>query len=93
LKVANVLIDRPRPARTKVVQPGKIIVKDASAGRACTVDNLNTLGACISFDSGAPVDLPDKFDLTFDNGRSFWSCHVIWRNKSVGRVGVTWKFG
>jgi hypothetical protein len=52
---------------------------------------LNTLGACISFDSAVPVDLPDKFDLTFDNGRSFWSCHVIWRNKNVSRVGVTWK--
>jgi hypothetical protein len=88
------LLDRPRPARTKVVQPGKIIVKGAPAARDCTVDNLNMTGACISFDSGgAAADLPDKFDLTFDNGHSFWSCDVIWRNKSVGRVGVTWKIG
>jgi hypothetical protein len=87
------LINRPRSARPKVVQAGKIIVKDASAARGCTVDNLNTLGACITFDSGVPEDLPDKFDLTFDNGHSFWSCRVIWRNKSVSRVGVTWKIG
>jgi hypothetical protein len=87
------LIDRPRPARTKVGQPGKIIVKGLSAARVCTVDNLNTLGACISFDSVWAEDVPDKFDLTFDNGNSFWSCRVIWRNKSVSRVGVTWRFG
>jgi hypothetical protein len=48
------LIDRPRPARTKVGQAGKIIVNGSSAARVCTVDNLNTLGACISFDSVAP---------------------------------------
>jgi hypothetical protein len=64
-----------------------------SAARVCTVDNLNTLGACISFDSVWAEDVPDKFDLTFDNGNSFWSCRVIWRNKSVSRVGVTWRFG
>jgi hypothetical protein len=87
------LLDRPRPARTKVVQPGKIIVKGASAARGCTVDNLNMIGACISFDSGVAEDPPDKFDLTFDNGHSFWSCHVIWRNKSASRVGVTWTIG
>ena len=72
------LIERPRPARTKVGQPGKIIVKGWSAAQVCTVDNLDTLGACIRFDSLSAEHVPDKFDLTFDNGHSLWSFQTTW---------------
>jgi hypothetical protein len=30
------------------------------------VENLNTLGACISLDAATFAELPRKFDLTFD---------------------------
>jgi hypothetical protein len=90
---ANMLIDRRCIARTKVVQPAKIIVKGGDDTYNCTVDNLNTLGACLSFNPGAIEALPHSFDLTFDNCRSFWSCRVIWRNKNCARVGVAWKIG
>jgi hypothetical protein len=86
-------IDRRRKVRTKVTHPAKIIVSAATAFD-CIVDNLNMLGASVSFDAAKTVDLldfPTNFDLTFDNCRTFWSCHVIWRNKNGGRVGVTWK--
>jgi hypothetical protein len=86
----KMLIDQRRKARTKLTHPGKIIV-EASATYDCIVDDLNTLGACVSFESGNAADLPPRFDLTFDNGRTLWSCRVIWRNKNGGRVGVTWK--
>jgi len=83
-------IDRRRLARTKVVQPAKIFVKvDAVFG--CIVDNLSTLGACVSFDTQAAPELPHNFDLTFDNCHTFWACRVIWRDKNVRRIGVSWK--
>jgi hypothetical protein len=87
------MIDRQRSARTKVVQLGKIIAKDASGERGCTVDSLHKLGACISFKPDVIAELPNDFDLTFDEGCSFWSCRVIWRNKAGSRIGVAWKLG
>jgi hypothetical protein len=37
----------------------------------CIVDDLNTLGACVSLDVGTTADLPHNFDLTFYNCRKF----------------------
>jgi hypothetical protein len=87
------LFDRRRMCRTTVVQPAKIVVIDVGATYDCIVDNLNTLGACVSLNAGITADLPNNFVLTFDNGHTFWSCRVIWRNTNGGRVGVTWKSG
>jgi hypothetical protein len=86
----KMFIDQRRKARTKVTHPAKIIV-EASETYECVVDDLTTLGACVSFESSNAADLPPNFDLTFDNCRTLWSCRVIWRNKNGGRVGVTWK--
>ena len=93
VRAVNMLIERRRTVRTRVVQPAKIIANDTGAAYGCIVDNLNTLGACVSFNDGTIVALPDNFDLTFDNCHTFWSCSVIWRNTNVRRVGVTWKIG
>ena len=57
----------------------------------CTVENLNMLGAYISFDANNPTELPHKFDLTFDNCHTYWHCDVIWQDGDIGRVGVSWK--
>jgi len=85
------LVVERRKARTKVGHPAKIIVKEAEEHH-CIVDDLTTLGACVSFDTQVTtVDLPHNFNLTFDNCHTFWSCRVIWRNKNGGRVGVAWK--
>ena len=83
------VIDRRRIGRTRVVYPVKILLKDAST--VVIVDNLNTLGACVIFDTAALAALPPNFDLTFDNCRTLWRCDVIWQNHHIGRVGVTWK--
>jgi hypothetical protein len=45
------VIERRRLPRTKVAQPVKVLAEDADVGHDCTVENLNTLGACISFDA------------------------------------------
>ena len=57
----------------------------------CIVDNLTTLGACIVFDTKSVVALPSMFDLTFDNCRTLWDCHLIWQDIDSGRVGFSWK--
>jgi hypothetical protein len=85
------VIERRRLQRTKVAQPAKVLVEDADLGHDCTVENLNTLGACISFDATTFAELPRKFDLTFDNCHTYWHCDMIWLDGDVGRVGVSWK--
>ena len=72
--------------RTKVAQPAKVWAQDADVGHDCTVENLNTLGACISFDGATFAELPRKFDLTFDNCHTYWHCDVIWRDGDVGHI-------
>jgi transposase len=66
-------------------------VERADVGHDCTVENLNTLGACICFDVTTVAELPRKFDLTFDNCHTYWQCDVIWRDRDISRVGVSWK--
>ena len=83
------MIERRRLPRTKVAQPAKILAEDANAGD-CIVENLTTLGACVSFDTTTFAELPHKFDLTFDNCHTYWHCNVIWTailgaSGSVGR--------
>jgi len=85
------VIERRRLPRTKVAQPAKVLAEDADGARDCTVENLNTLGACISFDANNLAKLPHKFDLTFDNCHTYWRCDVIWQDGVIGRVGVSWK--
>ncbi len=87
------LIERRRLARTHVMQPAKLLVDDASVMHDCIVDNLNTLGACIDFNSAPIEELPSRFDLTFDNCHTYWRCDVIWQNPDVRRAGVSWKTG
>lgn len=85
------LTERRRLARTNVTQPAKLLVDDAGVMHDCIVDNLNTLGACIDFNSAAMEQLPARFDLTFDNCHTYWRCRLIWQNPDVRRAGVTWK--
>ena len=88
---ARMLIERRRLARTSVAQPAKLLVDDAGVMHDCIVDNLNTLGACIDFNSTPLAGLTSRFDVTFDNCHTYWRCDVIWQNPNVRRAGVTWK--
>jgi hypothetical protein len=84
-------MQRRRLPRTKVAQPAKVLADDADGARDCTVENLNTLSACSSFDAETLSELPHDFDLTFDNCHTYWHCEVIWQDGEIGRVGVSWK--
>ena len=83
-------MERRRLPRTKVAQPAKVLANDAQGTHDCTVENLNTLGACISIDADTLAKLPHEFELTFDNCHTYWHCDVIWQDNDVGRVGVSW---
>ena len=82
------MIERRRLPRTKVAHQAKVLAEDGA--HRCTVENLNTLGACISLDANTLAELPYKFDLTFDS-HTYWHCDLIWRDGDVGRAGVSWK--
>jgi hypothetical protein len=85
------VIERRRLPRTKVALPAKILAEHEDAVQSCTVENLNTQGACISFDAATFAELPHKFELTFDNCHTYWHCNVIWQDGDVRRVGVSWR--
>lgn len=57
----------------------------------CKVANLNTLGACIDFNSTPFAELPPRFEVTFDNCHTYWHCDVIWQNSDIRRAGVIWQ--
>ena len=82
---------RRKLTRTRVLQPAKLIVPNSNTAHRCMVDNLTSNGACVTFDITAIANVPDKFDLTFDNCHTFWSCRVIWRKRKRGSIGVVWK--
>ena len=44
-------MERRRLQRTKVAQPAKVLAEDVDFRHDCAVENLNTLGACISFNA------------------------------------------
>src|ERR1700692_3065784 len=85
------VIERRRLQRTRVAQPAKVLAEDANVGHDCTVENLNTLGACISLDVVTVAELPCKFDLTFDNCHTYWHCDVIWRDRDMAVSGLAGK--
>ena len=86
-------MERRKIPRTKVAQPAKVLADDGDVAHNCTVENLHTGGACISFEAATLAELSHSFDLTFDNCLTFWRCEVSWQDGNVRRVGVRWKSG
>ena len=70
--------------RTRVLRNAKIIVPRRSPVIHCTVQNINSSGACLKMANTCGVPL--TFELTFEHGRTRRSCRVIWRTSD--RVGV-----
>jgi len=78
------MLERRQLPRTKVQRCAKVVMDSCSGFVACNVRDISTRGACIEFSH--PVQIPDKFVLSFDNFRSARMCRVRWRD--VYRVGV-----
>jgi hypothetical protein len=85
------MIERRRLARTSVAQPAKLLVDDTGNMHDCILDNLNTLGACIDFNSTPLATLPPRFEVTLDHCHNYWHCDVIWQNLDIRRAGVIWQ--
>ena len=62
--------------RSRVLKGAKIVIGDCSLFD-CLVRDLTKTGARVKIAN--TVHLPDRFALSFDGGRSFRECAVIWR--------------
>jgi hypothetical protein len=81
--------DRRALQRTRVLRCAKIIVPRRSPVIHCTVQNINSGGACLKLAN--TFGLPETFDLTFEHGRTRRACRVIWRTSD--KVGVKFEGG
>jgi hypothetical protein len=68
---------------SRVLKGAKIVVGKSSV-IDCAVRNVTNSGARVQIAN--TVDLPDDLGLTFDGGRSFRPCRVVWR--SVTETGL-----
>jgi len=74
-------------SRSRVLHEARIILDPASPIVPCTLHDLTNAGACLS--PVGNVELPERFELTFDRGRSSRSCRVCWRTGD--KLGVAFE--
>ena len=75
--------ERRKLVRSRALKGAKIVLGNASV-IDCAVRNVTNGGARVQIAN--TIDLPDDLGLTFDGGRSFRPCRVVWR--SVTETGV-----
>jgi hypothetical protein len=75
--------ERRKITRTRVLKGAKFLLKNSSV-RDCVVRDLTNAGAGIEVPS--TFELPEVLDLTFDSGRSFRRCRLVWRK--ISKTGV-----
>jgi PilZ domain len=69
--------ERRQLARHAVLKGARIMFGNQSALIDCTVRNITSDGACLSFAAAMPA--AESFALSFDNFRSTRACRVVWR--------------
>jgi hypothetical protein len=79
--------ERRNVGRTRIRRNAEIVVavRRGATKVQCTLQNLTSAGACLTLASTYQV--PDTFELTFDQGRSRRPCWVKWRTGD--RLGVS----
>jgi hypothetical protein len=77
-------MEKRRSKRTKTYHPAKISVHGSTIHH-CTVHNYTGKGVCIELAFEAQ-QLPDEFEFSLDNFRTFYSCKTIWRDDYVAGV-------
>ena len=75
--------ERRTSGRSRVLKRAKLVIGPSSA-MDCVVRNLTNVGARVEIPN--TLDLPERFDMTFDGGRSFRPCRLVWR--TVNQTGV-----
>jgi hypothetical protein len=81
------LLDRRARERTKVHCAAKFLLSPDTSPRNCIVGNVAAVGACVMLES-AGEQLPQTFELSFDNFVTIWRCEVVWQ--TAGQAGVAW---
>jgi hypothetical protein len=74
-----------RLKRTKTYRPAKITFVQGETVHHCAVHNFTDLGVCIELTFEAE-ELPDTFEFSLDNFRTFYVCKTIWREDNVAGV-------
>jgi hypothetical protein len=77
-------MENRRSKRTKTYHPARISVHGSTI-HPCTVHNFTGAGVCIELAFEAE-QLPDKFEFSLDNFRTFYVCKTIWREDYVAGV-------
>jgi hypothetical protein len=75
--------ERRVSARSRVLKSAKLVI-GTSPVMDCVVQNLTNVGARIDIPN--TFDLPERFEITFDGGRSFRPCRLVWR--TVDQTGI-----
>lgn len=70
--------------RTKTYHPGRISLFESTIHH-CTIHNFSGAGLCIELTFEAE-QLPDKFEFSLDNFRTFYVCKTIWREDYIAGV-------
>ncbi len=79
-----IMIERRSTSRTNALR-SVAIIQDGSGGMLhCTLLDLTRLGVRLSL--GSTYRVADRFELTFDNGRTRRRCRVVWRTDT--KLGV-----
>jgi hypothetical protein len=73
---------RKRP-RLSVLKGAKFVFGRSSV-LDCVVQDLTNVGAGVTISNA--IDLPGVLEMTFDGGRSFRPCRLVWRTSI--RTGV-----
>jgi hypothetical protein len=80
--------ERRETVRTRIRRNAEIMINRRATGKVqCTLQDLTSSGACLTLASTYQV--PDIFELTFDQGRSLRPCWVRWRTND--RLGVSFE--
>src|SRR5271170_2664045 len=77
-------MENRRSKRTKTYHPARISVHGSTIHH-CTVHNFTSVGVCIELTFEAD-QLPDRFEFSLDNFRTFYVCKTIWREDYVAGV-------
>lgn len=68
----------------RALKGGKIFFNGGRSTIDCQIRNISETGAKLSVES--TIDVPDRFDIKFDQGGEVRSCQVAWR--SLTDIGV-----
>lgn len=77
------MYERRKNRRAHVVKGAKFLLGNSSV-RDCVVRDLTDAGARVEIPN--TIDLPEVLKLTFNAGRSFRRCRLVWQK--MGWTGV-----